>query len=518
MKRHNFSGQGASHGTHKIHRGPGSSGPCAFPGRVFKGLRMAGHMGAEQVTTLNLEVVAGRRSSATCCSSRARSPGPKGGVVLIRDAVKGPKKGGRDGHRAPQPLPAKRSRLGRARRQRSAPQPNVPVMPQVVTAQLAARRAGTQSTKTRAEVSGGGAKPFSRRAPAKPAGLQPCAELASVAAWPSARSPASTPRRPPRRWSARPAPRPCATGPPRARSSWSRPGAGIRPAPSVPLSRPSRPSGAPSTALVVLDLDRRHAVLIFRNLPRCHVITPGELNAYDVLVQRHVVFTQGHPAPRRCASQRGGGPVKDPRDIISAPSCPRRATRSSRQNVVHVRTSTPTPPSPRSADAIEAIFSVKVAQGEHAEPQGQDASATAAPARPPPARPQAAIVTLAEGDSIDLFKRGDRTWPSASASPPAPAVGSRRSRTSPRSPRTTPEKSLLAPNTTPVVATPRAARPLVTRAAATSGSTAWSTSVAPRTACRPRWPPSSTTPTATAASRCSTTSTARRRYILRPAT
>jgi len=57
MKRHNFGGQGASHGNHKHHRAPGSIGSCSFPGRVFKGLRMSGHMGHEQVTTLNLEVV-----------------------------------------------------------------------------------------------------------------------------------------------------------------------------------------------------------------------------------------------------------------------------------------------------------------------------------------------------------------------------------------------------------------------------------------------------------------------------
>jgi large subunit ribosomal protein L3 len=57
MKRHNFKGQGASHGNHKHHRAPGAIGSCAFPGRVFKGVRMAGRMGNEQVTTLNLEVV-----------------------------------------------------------------------------------------------------------------------------------------------------------------------------------------------------------------------------------------------------------------------------------------------------------------------------------------------------------------------------------------------------------------------------------------------------------------------------
>src|ERR1044072_607814 len=57
MKRHNFKGQGASHGNHKKHRAPGSVGACATPARVFKGTKMAGQMGAQRVTTLNLEVV-----------------------------------------------------------------------------------------------------------------------------------------------------------------------------------------------------------------------------------------------------------------------------------------------------------------------------------------------------------------------------------------------------------------------------------------------------------------------------
>ena len=57
MKRHNFTGQRRSHGTHRVHREPGSIGACATPARVFKGTRMAGRMGGEKVTTLNLEVV-----------------------------------------------------------------------------------------------------------------------------------------------------------------------------------------------------------------------------------------------------------------------------------------------------------------------------------------------------------------------------------------------------------------------------------------------------------------------------
>jgi large subunit ribosomal protein L3 len=88
MKRHNFSGQGASHGNHKKHRAPGSIGQCSFPGRVFKGVRMAGHMGHEQVTTLNLEVVEADAERGLLLV-KGSVPGPNGGVVIVRNAVKG---------------------------------------------------------------------------------------------------------------------------------------------------------------------------------------------------------------------------------------------------------------------------------------------------------------------------------------------------------------------------------------------------------------------------------------------
>ena len=88
MKRHNFNGQGASHGNHKHHRAPGSIGSCSFPGRVFKGLRMAGHMGNEQVTTLNLEVVQAD-TERNLLLVKGSVPGPNGGVVIVRNAVKG---------------------------------------------------------------------------------------------------------------------------------------------------------------------------------------------------------------------------------------------------------------------------------------------------------------------------------------------------------------------------------------------------------------------------------------------
>lgn len=92
MKRHNFRGQGASHGNHKHHRAPGSIGGASFPGRVFKGMRMAGHMGHEQVTTLNLEVVESD-SERNLLLVKGSVPGPRGGVVVVRNAVKSLVKG-----------------------------------------------------------------------------------------------------------------------------------------------------------------------------------------------------------------------------------------------------------------------------------------------------------------------------------------------------------------------------------------------------------------------------------------
>jgi large subunit ribosomal protein L3 len=88
MKRHNFAGQKASHGAHLIHRAPGSIGACATPARVFKGTRMAGHLGARRATTLNLTVVRADADQQVLLL-KGSVPGPKGGVVVIRDAVKG---------------------------------------------------------------------------------------------------------------------------------------------------------------------------------------------------------------------------------------------------------------------------------------------------------------------------------------------------------------------------------------------------------------------------------------------
>jgi len=92
MKRHNFKGQPASHGNHKKHRAPGSVGAGSFPGRVIKGIKMAGHMGHEQVTTLNLEVVEADAERQVMLV-KGSVPGPNGGLIQVRNAVKSAVKG-----------------------------------------------------------------------------------------------------------------------------------------------------------------------------------------------------------------------------------------------------------------------------------------------------------------------------------------------------------------------------------------------------------------------------------------
>jgi len=88
MKRHGFSGVGASHGAHRNHRKPGSIGACATPGRVFKGVRMAGRMGGERQTTQGLTVHAVDLANGLILIKGA-VPGPKGGLVFVRTSAKG---------------------------------------------------------------------------------------------------------------------------------------------------------------------------------------------------------------------------------------------------------------------------------------------------------------------------------------------------------------------------------------------------------------------------------------------
>ena len=87
MKRHNFGGLRASHGVSISHRSHGSTGQCQNPGRVFKGKKMAGHMGAVRVTTQNLEVVK-TDADRGLVFIKGAVPGSKGGWVTVKDAVK----------------------------------------------------------------------------------------------------------------------------------------------------------------------------------------------------------------------------------------------------------------------------------------------------------------------------------------------------------------------------------------------------------------------------------------------
>ena len=88
MKRHGFAGQGASHGNQATHRKPGSIGGAATPGRVFKGKAMAGRMGNERVTTMNLKVHK-VDAEAGVLLIKGAIPGRNGGLVMVRSAVKG---------------------------------------------------------------------------------------------------------------------------------------------------------------------------------------------------------------------------------------------------------------------------------------------------------------------------------------------------------------------------------------------------------------------------------------------
>jgi large subunit ribosomal protein L3 len=87
IKRHNFRMQDATHGNSLAHRAPGSIGQCQTPGRVFKGKKMAGHMGDERVTTLNLQVIK-VDSERNLLLIRGAIPGATGGHVMVRPSIK----------------------------------------------------------------------------------------------------------------------------------------------------------------------------------------------------------------------------------------------------------------------------------------------------------------------------------------------------------------------------------------------------------------------------------------------
>ena len=171
-------------------------------------------------------------------------------------------------------------------------EPNVPVMAQVVTAQLAARRAGTQSTKTRAEVRGGGAKPWNQKGTGRAragSSRSPIWTGGGIALGPK-----------PRKYTQRTPKKMVKLALRSALSdraadnkiivvdSWS-----FGDTPSTKAAKAALASlGTEGRVLVVLSADDAVAARSFRNLPEVQIIASRELNAYDVLVNDFVVFTQ----------------------------------------------------------------------------------------------------------------------------------------------------------------------------------------------------------------------------------
>ena len=94
MKRHGFHGLRASHGVKRKHRSPGSIGACATPGRVFKGIKMAGRMGSDRITTINLTVAKVDAENGLLLIKGA-VPGPIGSLILVRSAAKNQVKAGK---------------------------------------------------------------------------------------------------------------------------------------------------------------------------------------------------------------------------------------------------------------------------------------------------------------------------------------------------------------------------------------------------------------------------------------
>jgi large subunit ribosomal protein L4 len=182
-------------------------------------------------------------------------------------------------------------------------QPNVPVMHQVVTAQLAARRAGTQSTKTRSEVSGGGAKPYRQK------GTGNARQGSIVAPHYSGGGIALGPK--PRSYAQR-TPKKMIKLALRSALSDRHAEGKVVVLDELDWSTPSTKAGTAllsalgidSKVLLVVDRDDAVTALSFRNLPQVQLIQPGELNAYDVLCNEWIVFTAGTVPSSAAANEK----------------------------------------------------------------------------------------------------------------------------------------------------------------------------------------------------------------------
>jgi len=253
-------------------------------------------------------------------------------------------------------------------------EPNVPVMHQVVTAQLAARRAGTQSTKTRAEVAGGGAKPWKQKGTgrARQGSIRaPQWRGGGVALGPKPRSyKQRTPKKMLRLALRSALSDRAAEGKVVVLDEWGF---------SAPRTKDAvallGAVGVEGRALVVVAPDDRSTWLSFRNLPSVHVVSPGELNAYDVLVSDYVVFSRDTlptPAPE------------------GAPTKARKADASSTEAVDLVREAKvakarATKPAPAPAPEADPASTDVHESGD--VPEGEDDMADDLPNRPKPSGP-----------------------------------------------------------------------------------------------------------------------------------
>ncbi len=198
--------------------------------------------------------------------------------------------------------------------------PNVPLMHQVVTAQLAARRSGTQSTKTRADVSGGGRKPYSQKGTgnARQGSIRaPQFSGGGVALGPKPRSyDQKTPKKMVRAALRSALSDRASEGKVIVVDSW-----GIE----TPKTKDAKAAldalGLAGTVLVVVGRDDAAAALSFRNLPKVQIIEPGELNAYDVLCNEWIVFTKDVlPAGTPVSAEQPSEPAKSGKAATSAKS------------------------------------------------------------------------------------------------------------------------------------------------------------------------------------------------------
>ena len=201
-------------------------------------------------------------------------------------------------------------------------QPNVPVMHQVVTAQLAKRRAGTQSTKTRSEVRGGGAKPYSQKGTGNArqgSTNSPHYTGGGVALGPKPRSYAQrTPKKMIKLATRSALSDRASEGRVLVIDSWGFDGPKTKDAKAALASL-----GVTGRALVVIDSWESPVALSFRNLPEVQLIKAGELNAYDILCNDWIVFEQsqlptapasGPEAESELIAEHGQEPAEGPRD------------------------------------------------------------------------------------------------------------------------------------------------------------------------------------------------------------